>query len=329
MLQSLELINYIVMSYCAGVFLYFALYQFCNILARLPIEKNSVAVSIIFRLKTIYNLDFINLTLFFFVLYIFIIIIWPYTYNLVFDHFVIEASSGSEAASTNTSAIASTGSSSSVSKASEGAIKATTLAGGMKLAQKAPNVAVKIGIIGGSVAAGAGAIAVKNITGNFTEDIGKSILFTYFIIMNDSSKPQGTDDFNISKFINEFDLSKFINEFDPSIFFNLSGNSVLDLLKMIKVFNDLEYFFLYFIIYTLILLNINLNWINKILSKFLPEKIVSSIMKSIHLFKKTGKVYVIIFIILLSCSIYMSNHYFSFFLDNFDKACEVYIKSKN
>jgi hypothetical protein len=314
----------------AGVFLYSTLYYICNIIAGLPLEKNSVAVSIIFRLKTIYNLDFISLTFFFFVLYIFIVIILPYTYNLVFDYFVIEAYSGTGAVSTNTSAIASTGISSSVSKASEGAIMATALAGGMKFAQKAKNVAVKIGLIGGSVAFDAG--KAKNRRGNFTEDIGKSILFSYFIIMNDSSKPQGTppvkDDFNISKFINEFDISKFINEFDPSIFFNLSGNSVLDLLKMIKVFNDLEYFFLYFIIYTLILLNINLNWINKILSRFLPENIVNSIMKSIHLFKKTGKVYVIIFIILLSYSIYMSNHYFSFFLDNFDKACEVYIKSK-
>ena len=305
----------------AGVFLYFALYNICNIIAGLPLEKSSVAVSIIFRLKTIYNLDFISLTLFFFVLYIFIVIILPYTYNLVFDYFVIEAYSGRGAASTNTSAIASTGSSSSVSKASEGAIMATALAGGMKFAQKAKNVAVKIGLIGGSVAFDAG--KAKNRRGDIPEDIGKSIFCSYFIIMNDSSKPQGTPPGK-----DEFNISKFINEFDPSIFFNLSGNSVLDLLKMIKVFNDLEYFFLYFIIYTLILLNINLNWINKILSRFLPENIVNSIMKSIHIFKKTGKVYVLIFIILLSYSIYMSNHYFSFFLDNFDKACEVYIKSK-
>lgn len=122
-----------------------------------------------------------------------------------------------------------------------------------------------------------------------------------------------------------------MNDFDPSVFFNLSGNSVLDLLNMIKVFNNLEVFFLLYLVYCLILLNINNHYaplLEKYLYKVLPAKIVSYIMKSINLFQKTGKIYVIIFIVLLGLSIYLSNHYFSFYLDNLDKSCELYLKNK-
>lgn len=271
-------------------------------------------------IKIIINLDIFSLIFIIFVVYMFIMVVLPSLFNMyIYDNFLIEASSSSSNGEITTTSNSSGGS---ISKASDGAIMATSVAGGIKLAQKSPGVAAKAGIVVGSVVLGAGAIVAKNIAGNITENIGKSIIFFYFIIRNDNSK----NDLNIWKWFNDLDSSKSFLDFDPSVFFSLSGNAVLDLLRMIQVFNNLEVFFLYLIIYSLIMLNISNSIIEKFLSKIIPEKYVILLIKPLNLFKKTGKVYIIIFFIMLSLTIYLSNHYFSFFVDNFDKICELYIK---
>ena len=111
-------------------------------------------------------------------------------------------------------------------------------------------------------------------------------------------------------------------------FFDLSGNSVLDLLKMIDYINNLQYLFLYFILYLYILLSIDSSKIEFYLNKILPKILVLYFMKSVNLIKKSGKIYIIILFFLLSSSIYLSNHYFSFLYENFDAICELYLSKK-
>jgi hypothetical protein len=70
--------------------------------------------------------------------------------------------------------------------------------------------------------------------------------------------------------------------------FDLSGNNVLDLLKMIDYFNNLQYIFLYFILYIYILLNVDSSKIELYLSKILPNLIVKYYIKSVNTLKKHG-----------------------------------------
>jgi hypothetical protein len=67
-----------------------------------------------------------------------------------------------------------------LTKASDGAIMTAALAGGMKLAQKTPNIAGKLAIVSTGVAMGAGAIIAKNVAGNLSENLGKNITQSKF-----------------------------------------------------------------------------------------------------------------------------------------------------
>lgn len=217
--NGLNLLNQILISYCLGVLVYLIYNNYATGLALLRLvsvkntKTNSVSV-----LRDIFNLNMLYLAFILFLVYILIMIVIPEIFYCLSDSFIVEASSGSgtvpadTAANANTGEISTgniktenTGASKNISKATDGAIMATAMAGGMKLAQKSPNLAVKTGFVAGSIVAGAGAVAIKNIAGNITEDIGKNIIFTYFIIRNDSSSLEGKDEINISKNINEFD----------------------------------------------------------------------------------------------------------------------------
>jgi uncharacterized SAM-binding protein YcdF (DUF218 family) len=48
----------------------------------------------------------------------------------------------------------------------------------------------------------------------------------------------------------------------------------------------------------------------------------------IKLFKKSGLIIIILLFIILIISLLISNHYFDWFVENFDKICEFYIKNK-
>jgi hypothetical protein len=80
---------------------------------------------------------------------------------------------------------------------------------GTQVAKNIPSTAGKVGAVLGGAAVGAGAIVIKNVAGNVSENIGSN---------------------------------KFITSSDKAIdvlksFFNLSGNDGLDLLYLIQYFN--------------------------------------------------------------------------------------------
>jgi hypothetical protein len=295
MLIILKIVFLVCFWFSFGVYLYFKLEN-----------GNSSIIKKIF--SVIQRLNFLELFLILFVIYClfsfflqFIVfnLLGEYT-NLFIDPNISNATSST---GTDTSPVSKSSSSdtSGLSKASDGAIMAAAISGGAKLAQKMPNTAAKVVSMAGSVALGAGAIITKNVVGNVSENFGKDIT-----------------------------KSKFSSETISilSDLFNLTGNSVLDLLTLIQFFQSCQMTFLILIIYYSILYNIKESIIEKFLNKIFPTKIVLIFMKSVNLFKKSGLILIIWMIILLIVSTFLSIHYFDFFVNNFDKICELYINSK-
>src|SRR5260370_9169057 len=125
------------------------------------------------------------------------------------------------------------------SAASDGGIMATAIAAGAKLAAKAPTPASKIAAALGGVGLGALAIGTKNVMSNLTSDMGKN---TYINLNN----------------LNLQDL------------LNLTGNSALDLIHMLVLFQLLQLLFLSIILYNSIIMLINEDYIENILLIFFP-----------------------------------------------------------
>jgi len=145
------------------------------------------------------------------------------------------------------------------SAASDGGIMATAIAAGAKLAAKAPTPASKIAATLGGVGLGALAIGTKNIMSNVTSAAlggGKNNTFInldFFNLfpaqMTGSGLPNGEGGLNL---------------------FNLTGNSALDLIHMLVLFQLLQLLFLSIIIYNSIIMLINEDYIEKILLRFVP-----------------------------------------------------------
>jgi hypothetical protein len=142
------------------------------------------------------------------------------------------------------------------SAASDGGIMATAIAAGAKLAAKAPTPATKIAATLGGVGLGALAIGTKNIMSNVTSDMGKNNTYINLDFFNlfppqvaGSGLPFGEGGQNL---------------------FNLTGNSALDLIHMLVLFQLLQLLFLSIIIYNSIIMLINEDYIEKLLLRFLP-----------------------------------------------------------
>jgi hypothetical protein len=297
MLKFLKLVCLACFWYSLGVFLY------------LKLDRGNLGFLKKIILNVIQRLNFFELFLILFVVYC----LFSFFLQLVLFNILGELVNlgldpnwvyATQPTGTEDSIISKSSSSSNVSglsKASDGAIMTAALAGGMKMANKMPNIAGKVAAVAGSVAMGAGAIVAKNVAGNVSENTGKNIIKS-----------------NLSPEL----ISKL------SEFFNLTGNSVLDLLTLIQFFQSCQMTFIILIIYYLILYFIKESIIENILIKILPTKIVSIFMKSLSLFKKSGLILITCFFILLIASTYLSIHYLDFFVTNFDKICDMYINTK-
>jgi hypothetical protein len=190
----------------------------------------------------------------------------------------------------------------------------TALGIGYKMAQHAPNTAGKMAVVGGAVILAGGAIAVKNVVGNLTNDLGKSaFLFclTTFSLIDHSDKSNSNLTSNIYKL------------------FDLSGDSIEDLLKITDYLNNLQYFFLYILLYISILLSVNPSYIEQKLTKIMPKKILYFFMKSVHIVQKSGRIYLIVLLFLLSYNVYLSNFCFNMLYDNFDAICDLHVSKKS
>ena len=167
------------------------------------------------------------------------------------------------------------------------------LAGGAKIAQKAPGVVGKIATVGGVLAAGGAAIVTKNVAGNVSKDIGSNSLISTKVL---------------------------------SDLFGLSGDSVKDLLLMLSFFQNIQLFFLYIITYNYLITLIDIQRVEVFLLKYFNKNIVYYILLFIKLSQKASKLMIICSFILLIFSNLNSYYYLNFFIDNFDAIVEYYSK---
>jgi hypothetical protein len=185
------------------------------------------------------------------------------------------------------------------SKVADAAIMTTALSVGKTFLKHAPNLQSKAMVVGSSIMIGATAIIAKNAASNLSFDLGSKK--NQFIDLGSS-------------------LAKF---------YDLTGNSVTDLLILIKYMQFLQLTILCFTLYYFILFNISENKIEFFLMKIFPKKIVLVIIKNVKLFKKKGFILLIILLLLSIIAGYLVLNYLDFFLINFDDICEYYIEKKN
>lgn len=175
------------------------------------------------------------------------------------------------------------------------AIMSASISGAIKLAQKAPTIAGKIATIGAGVGLVVGAIASKKIIGNIIENIGKKEYLPTMI-----------------------DLSEI---------FGLTGNSLIDLIIMIKYFQKIQFLLLEFISYYLIIYIIDLSKLESYLIKIFPTKFVSYIIKFFYKIKKIGLITIIILILLCLIASYLNGTYLDFLFENLDEIIKLYNKN--
>ena len=132
-------------------------------------------------------------------------------------------------------------------------------------------------------------IAAKNLSGNFTENIGKS------------------------HFISNSQIMAILKDT-----LHLTGNDALDLLNIIQSFQKLQILFVILICYYIIFTHINLVKLEGFLVRFLPAIVVRWYVRSMSVYQKTSLIFLICFIMLLSICQYYSIHYLGIFIHNFD-----------
>ena len=132
-------------------------------------------------------------------------------------------------------------------------------------------------------------IAAKNLSGNFTENIGKS------------------------HFISNSQIMAILKDT-----LHLTGNDALDLLNIIQSFQKLQILFVILICYNIIFTHINLVKLEGFLVRFLPAIVVRWYVRSMSGYQKTSLNFLFCFIMLLSICQYYSIHYLGIFIYNFD-----------
>ena len=132
-------------------------------------------------------------------------------------------------------------------------------------------------------------IAAKNLSGNLTENIGKS------------------------HFISNSQIIAILKDT-----LHLTGNDALDLLNIIQSFQKLQILFVILICYYIIFTHINLVKLEGFLVRFLPAIVVRWYVRSMSVYQKTSIIFLICFIMLLSICQYYSIHYLGIFIYNFD-----------
>ena len=133
------------------------------------------------------------------------------------------------------------------------------------------------------------AIAAKNLSGNLTENIGKS------------------------HFISNSQIMAILKDT-----LHLTGNDALVLLNIIQSFQKLQILFVILICYYMIFTHINLVKLEGFLVRFLPAIVVRWYVRSMSVYQKTSLIFLICFIMLLSICQYYSIHYLGIFIYNFD-----------
>jgi hypothetical protein len=270
----------------------------------------SVSNSRFLKLKSILNFNFLKLFLISYAFILLYFIMSQMLENIITIHFgflglddysssinMFTGDEGTSAGSSNS--VSNSNSPANVAgKASDGAIMAISLSGGIKIAESSSTFAVKAGAVAISIVTGAVAIIATNISGNFSSNVGTN------------------------KFLSDLDLQL-------ENLFNLSGDSVLDLLRMIQIFGFLQILLIIFIIYFYIMLKISNLKVEAFLLRLLPIKIANYILKGITLSQNTSKIFIGFCFLLLIINTLLGAYYLDFVIVNYENICQYIIENHN
>jgi len=235
--------NYILI-YLSKICLWFSI----GIKLQLSISEGKYGLYLQNKIHIINKLTFLQLTLILFIIIHTTSIIMNILNNTMIEYYDINYFVGNinELYMTDNQNISNTNSNTNLNQSnstSDGTIIAASLAVGSQLAKKAPTIGQKAFILASSTALGLGAIGVKNVVSNVTENLGKSS--NKYLPFNP---------------INNLDLSEILG---------LTGNSAFDLIIMINYFQTIQLFVSYFIVYNLFIYIIDFTFVfSKIIQMF-------------------------------------------------------------
>jgi len=188
---------------------------------------------------------------------------------------------------------------SSTSEIGNSAIMGVGVSTAIKIAASAQTPLGKAAILGGGVAAAALGIAAKEAIEQARDEIAKKNNFL-------------PDNINYEEIINKA--------------LDLSGNTGLDLLIFIQIFQKLQLLFLFIVIYNLLFTLIDLNKAEVQLLKVFPLHIVNYLIKYLKLLKKSSRFVIVLSLLLLLFCNYGSYYIITFYIDNISKIIELYFK---
>lgn len=262
----------------------------------LSILKNLSYFELVFLLTIIYYMIYITFNLFYLLIHnIFDI----NQFDLSFDIYNYMENKTTDSSTTPVSAGSKTVSSS-AAEHGNAVIMTTAVAGGVKLAQSSPTLGGKAAILTGSVVLGSAAIAAKNLSSNFTTNLGSK--FTTFNFSN--------SDLHLDTVL------------------GLSGNDSLDLLILIKIFNSTALILLIIILYNLVLSQINIEKIKNLLLYIFSIKTSSFITNFLVKAQKANNIILILLFMLLLTAVMLSYYYIGFYIENIDIIVEKYLSQK-
>jgi hypothetical protein len=110
--------------------------------------------------------------------------------------------------------------------------------------------------------------------------------------------------------------------------FGLTGNSAIDLIIMIKIMQNIQFYCLVFILYYFILYIIDISKLESYLIRVLPPKLVLFLIKILNKIKKINLITIICLTVLCLIGAYLNGTYLEFLLNNFDGIIQFYLKNK-
>jgi hypothetical protein len=197
---------------------------------------------------------------------------------------------------------------SSAREAGDSAIMAASIAGGSSLARKVPSLAGKAGVMVGSVILGTAAVSAKNLSGNFTQYIGKPYVSNKLVSISTSYD-------NLNTYLMQF--------------YNLTDDYLLSFLKLVSITHQLQWFFVLMIGYYAILLYVPIEKLESFYHRFLPKRIAEVVIKSIRAVKKSGLIIIILMYILLLASMYLGDYNLNMVMEHYEDLCQHHVNLKS
>jgi len=178
-----------------------------------------------------------------------------------------------------------------------------TAIAGAAAAKKSPTITGKLATLAASVVVGGGAIATKHVVANQTQNFGRG-------------QPDVSNKlFSISS--TSDDLHTYVMQI-----FNLTDDHLLNFLKLVVYFHQVQWFLVTSIGYYALILYIPIEKLEIFYDRILTKKIAVIVTRLARTFKKSGVIIVIMMYALLLASMYLGDYNLDMIMKNYQDLCE-------